>query len=101
MTTLTVLYGVPTDPDAFEEHYRSVHAPLARELPGLQGFSVTKVVGTPDGSPPPYHLVVTLTFADSAALGAAMSSPQGRATAKDVPTFATGGATLLIGEDFA
>jgi uncharacterized protein (TIGR02118 family) len=101
LTTLTVLYGVPSDPAAFDEHYRSVHLPLAHKIPDVQDVSVRKVVGTPDGSPPPYHLVVNLTFADAATFGAAMGSAEGQAAAADVANFATGGATLLISEDFA
>ncbi len=99
MTTLTVLYGVPSDTDAFDEHYRSVHAPLARKMPGLQHLSASKVVATPDGSAPAYYLVATLRFADQEAFSAALASPEGQATAADVANFATGGATLLIGED--
>lgn len=35
MDILTVAHGNPSDPDAFDEHYRSVHEPLARQAPGL------------------------------------------------------------------
>ena len=99
MTKLTVLYGVPTDPAAFDEHYRSVHAPLAKKIPDLDRFEVTRVVGTADGSTPQHHLIAELVFKDAATLGASMGSPAGKAAADDVANFATGGATLLISED--
>lgn len=101
MTTLTVLYGVPTDPDTFDEHYRSVHLPLAQKIPDVQDVVVRKVVATADGSPAQFRLIVNLTFADMDALGASMGSPEGKAAAADVANFATGGAQLLITEDFA
>ena len=100
LTKLTVLYGVPTDADAFDEHYRSTHAPLAKAIPQLHRFSANRVIGTADGTPSPYHLVVDLEFTDLEALSTGMGSPEGRAAAEDVPGFATGGVNLLITEPF-
>jgi uncharacterized protein (TIGR02118 family) len=36
MVKLTVLYGHPDDPDAFEEYYENTHMPLARKIPNVQ-----------------------------------------------------------------
>src|SRR5215208_7399337 len=36
MVKLTVLYGHPDDPDAFEEYYANTHMPLVDEIPNLQ-----------------------------------------------------------------
>ncbi|HEY0506587.1 MAG TPA: EthD family reductase, partial [Blastococcus sp.] len=33
---LVVEYGQPTDPAAFDRHYRDVHIGLAQTIPGLQ-----------------------------------------------------------------
>ena len=96
MVKLMVLYGPPTDPAAFDAHYAETHAALALNIPGLQRFEAASVVGTPDGSAPPYHLVAELYFEDADALQAAMGSEEGQAAAADIPTFATGGATLLV-----
>ena len=30
------LYETPADPEAFDRHYREVHIPLGRRLPGLR-----------------------------------------------------------------
>ena len=36
---LTVVYGRPEDPAAFDEHYANVHAPLAAKIPGLESYT--------------------------------------------------------------
>ena len=33
------LYETPTEPEAFDRHYREVHIPLARQLPGLRRYA--------------------------------------------------------------
>jgi uncharacterized protein (TIGR02118 family) len=97
MIKLTVLYGKPTDLAEFDEHYKNVHAPLARKIPGLTRFEAGTVT-TLDGSEPPYHLMAQLWFDDMDTFGAGMGSPEGAAAAADVATFATGGATMLLTE---
>jgi uncharacterized protein (TIGR02118 family) len=97
MIKVTVLYGAPTDADAFDAHYREVHAPLAEKIPGVTRFEAGKVT-TADGSPSPYHLMAQLWFEDMAALGAGMGSPEGQAAAADIGNFATGGVTTLLTE---
>ena len=42
------------------------------------------------------HLVAVLEFDSMADISAALASPEGQATAADLPNFASGGATLLI-----
>jgi uncharacterized protein (TIGR02118 family) len=67
-------------------------------MPNVTRFEATRVLGTPDGSDPPYYRVAELWFETQEALQATMSSPEGQATVADIPTFATGGATVLVGE---
>ena len=43
----------------------------------------------------PYFCVFEADFDDAGALDAALASPEGQATAADVPNYATGGAVLL------
>jgi uncharacterized protein (TIGR02118 family) len=95
---ILVLYGPPTDPAAFEEHYANTHVPLVAKMPNVQRFEATSVIGIPDGGDPPYYRVAELWFESQEALQATMSSPEGQETVADIPTFATGGATVLIGE---
>jgi len=96
MVKITVLYGHPTDPAAFERHFAAVHVPLVERMPNLRRFEPAVVVATPDGSPVPYYRIVELYFDSEEELQASMATPEGRAPAEDVPNYATGGATVLI-----
>ena len=101
MATLLVLYKTPTDAAAFDKYYAATHIPLAKKIPGLRSYRVSKgAVASPVGASG-VHLVATLTFDSMADLQAGLGSPQGAAAAGDVPNFATGGADLLIFEDSA
>lgn len=94
---MTVIYHRPDDPQAFDAHYASTHAPLALAMPGLRSFTTSTPAPGPDGSAPE-HLVAVLTFDDEAAFLAAAGSDEGKAAVADVDTFATGGALMLTGE---
>ena len=98
MVKLVVGYGQPDDPAAFDEHYVSTHIPLVDKIQNLRRFESGKVVGTPDGSAPPFYYLAELLFDDPEQLQAAMGSPEGQAAGDDVATFATGGATLMIAQ---
>src|SRR5579875_270303 len=95
---LVVLYTHPDDIDAFEEHYREVHAPLVRRIGGLQAFETARLVGTPDGGDHTYHRIAELTFADRAALQAALGSDEGKATAADYQAIAPAGSRMFVAE---
>lgn len=97
MIKLIVLYGTPADPAAFDAHYRNTHIPLAAKIPGLRRMEVSNI-GSLDGSTPQYHLQAELYFDDQNALMSALGSPEGAAAGADVANFATGGATMLVGE---
>ena len=98
MADLVVLYKTPTDPAAFDKYYADIHIPLAKKLPGLRKYTVTKgPIATPAG-PSPLYLIAVLSFDSMAAIGAAFASPEGKATAADVPKFATGGVELHFAE---
>lgn len=98
MADLVVLYKTPTDPAAFDKYYAETHIPLAKKLPGLRKYTVTKgPVATP-GGPSPLHLIAVLSFDSMAAIGAAFASPEGKVTAADVPKFATGGVEMHFAE---
>jgi uncharacterized protein (TIGR02118 family) len=88
---LLVQYGRPTDPAAFDTHYREVHVGLAQKIPGLQRFTIAHP--TPLGGEAPY-LVAELDFESEEAFGAGMGSPEGQAAAADLENFASGGAAL-------
>jgi uncharacterized protein (TIGR02118 family) len=98
MVKVAVLYGPPSDPAAFEEHYANTHLPLAAKMPNVKRFEASRVVGTPDGSEPPFYRIAELWFDSQADMEAATSSAEGQATVGDIANFATGGATVLIAE---
>ncbi len=94
MAELIVSYKTPTDPAAFDKYYFETHVPLAKKIPGLRKYQVSKgPIATPAG-PSSLHLIATLTFDSLAAIQAAFASPEGQATAADVPKFATGGVEM-------
>lgn len=96
MADVLVLYGQPEDPAAFDDYYANVHTPLARKMPHLKELRVSKGEVTVVGSDRKFHLVARLSYANMADLQASMASPEGKATANDVPNFASGGVEILI-----
>jgi uncharacterized protein (TIGR02118 family) len=96
MAELIVMYKTPRDTAAFDKHYFERHVPLAKTIPGLRKYQVSKgVVANPAG-PTGYHLVATLQFDDLAAIQKAFGSAEGQAAVADVPTFATGGVDMFM-----
>ena len=90
MTTtarLLVLWDTPTNPDYFERHYREVHIPLVRKLPGVRRYTLSRNAMAVRGDT--YYRVAELDFDDMAALQEAFGSPAGQAAA-DVATLASG-----------
>jgi uncharacterized protein (TIGR02118 family) len=87
MVKLVALYKKPGDVEAFERHYREVHTPLARKMPGLKQLEVSHMTGSPGGEPK-FYMMAELYFEDKAAMMTALSSPEGKAAAKDVMSFA-------------
>jgi uncharacterized protein (TIGR02118 family) len=93
---LVVLYTPPSDPEAFEKHYREVHAPLVADVPGLQGFEAGRFAAAPDGGELTYHRIAELTFADQQALEAGLGSEQGQKTAADYQQIAPPGSRMFV-----
>ena len=91
-------YHQPSDPAAFHQYYFSKHVPLAKTIPGLLSYEVSQgdVLGM-QGKHAAY-LVATLEFASTEAIAAAMSSPEGQATAADIANFASGGVDIMFSE---
>jgi uncharacterized protein (TIGR02118 family) len=80
---MVVIYRMPRDPAAFDDHYVNIHLPLAHRLPGLQRYEVSKPpMITPAGDSEPY-LIAILHFESLEALRQAFATPEGRACAAD------------------
>jgi uncharacterized protein (TIGR02118 family) len=96
MTRLTVLYGHPGDPAAFDRYYNEIHIPIAKKMKGLKGWTIGKCESATPGEKPPYYMIVGLYAATRAELEAVLASPEGQATIADVPNFASGGVTFVF-----
>ena len=99
MYRLTVLYGHPHDPAEFDRYYAEIHIPLAKQMKGLKGWTIGKLESRIPGEPPPYYMIVGLYADTREAMEAILASPEGQASANDVPNFATGGALFLGDEE--
>jgi uncharacterized protein (TIGR02118 family) len=95
MHRITIQYGAPADPEAFDQHYTDVHVPLASTLPGLRRFSRSHPRGLGGDAP---YLVAELWFDDADALKAALKSPEMAETAADAQTFDVASTTMFTGE---
>jgi len=98
MHILTVLYGQPDDPAAFDAYYTGTHVPLADKIPDVRSFTY-RHCSSLDGSTPPYHLIAELSFDSLESLQSSLGSAEGQAAAGDVPNFASGGATMIVAHD--
>ncbi|MEO5880979.1 MAG: EthD family reductase [Caldimonas sp.] len=98
MAKLFAIYQQPKDPAAFDSYYFGKHVPLAKTIPGLKSYEVTRgdVMGM--SGKHNVYLVAALEFASMEAIGAAMSSPEGQATAADLGNFAGAGVDVMMGE---
>jgi uncharacterized protein (TIGR02118 family) len=97
MIKLTVLFGHPKDPAAFERYYTDRHLPIAARMPGVQKLELTKFRRNVDGSNPIYYRMAEVYFLSETALQSTLKSPEGQAAAGDMANFATGGANMLVG----
>jgi uncharacterized protein (TIGR02118 family) len=96
MAKVLVMYKKPKSTEAFDKHYASVHIPLAKKIPGLTKYHISKSeVATPAGGSD-VHLVAELYFDSMNALKAGLGSAEGKAAAGDLANFADGGADLYF-----
>ncbi len=99
MFRFTVLYGHPKDPAEFDRYYHEIHIPLVEKIKGFSGLTVTKFAPSPQGEQPPYYLMAGLYAKTPEEFGALMATPEGQAATTDIANFATGGVTVLFGEE--
>lgn len=98
MAKLLVMYHIPADPAAFDAYYGRTHVPLAKKLPGLRSYTISKGPIASPGGTSPYHLIAELTFDSIGAIEAALGSPEGQAAVADLPNFASAGVTISMYE---
>jgi len=96
--SLQVLYSTDNNSTFDHDYYATKHMEIVGSSigPHIESTLVTKgLAGGPD-TPPGYHAVATIIFADQAALDAAMAAI-GPAV-EDIPNFYSGQPQILIGE---
>jgi uncharacterized protein (TIGR02118 family) len=102
MAFVTVIYNTPKSPAAFEKYYWANHVPLVGAKQAEVGFvaaELTKFDATLDGKKPTYYRQAVLWFKNMADLEKGIATPGFKAIGDDLPKFATGGLTGLIGEE--
>ena len=97
MIKLTILYGHPQDEHAFEHYYAETHLPIAAKIGGVSRLELTQFSPGPDGRKPGYYRMAEIYFENEARLEAELASREGQAAVADLPNFATGGVTVLVG----
>lgn len=88
MAGMVVIYKTPADIEAFETHYFETHIPLARALPGLRKYEISRGPITTLAGPQDVHLIGMLHFDDLDAMRKAFASPEGQAAREDRIRFA-------------
>jgi uncharacterized protein (TIGR02118 family) len=88
MARMVVIYRTPKDIKEFEKHYWEIHIPMAKNLPGLRKYEVsrgpiTTLLGNKDT-----YLIATLYWDTFADLQKAFASECGQDCAKDRKIFA-------------
>ena len=87
MYQLVALFRQPSDPPAFDDAYWNTHVPLAKKIPGVIHFGVSKFQPGKDGAPRYYQSAVLL-FADKDSYKTAMKSPENAEAGANLMTFA-------------
>ena len=95
---IVVLYPAPRDVSTFERAYTQDHAPMVtpQNFKGLTKFVASKIVGTPDGSPPPFHRVAELHFPSLAVLQAAAGSSSAQQAVAHAISISSGGTPVFL-----
>ncbi len=97
MPKLVVIYPYPTNVEEFEKVYTHDHVPLAVEkIKGMSKFVASRVVGTPDGSQPPFYRIAELHFPSMEALQETAASAGLQEAAAHAVSISSGGMPLFL-----
>ena len=93
---LVVIYPNPKDASAFERVYNREHVPMAVEkLGGKTKIVATRVLGSPQGTPP-FHRIAEIHFPSMEALQACAASEGGKQTIANAVSISSGGAPIFL-----
>jgi uncharacterized protein (TIGR02118 family) len=88
MARMVVIYRTPKSVAAFDRHYFETHIPLAKRIPGLRKYEISRGPVTVLAGPPDVYLIGTVHFDDLDAMKKAFASEAGRAAAADRQIYA-------------
>ena len=94
MALMLVVYRTPSNAEAFDKHYFEVHAPLAKKLPGLKKYEVSKGSILPIAGAKDPYMIAMLHFDSLPAIREAFASEVGKACAADRKLLAPNDADL-------
>ncbi|HEY0147047.1 MAG: EthD family reductase [Methylovirgula sp.] len=94
MSKLIVLYKKPADPAHFDKHFREVHVPLVKKMPGLRATSFGPA-STLDGGEGAFFWIFIGTFDSLKAIHEALASPEGQKVVADIPNYSADAPTIL------
>ncbi len=90
------IYPRPKDIEAFEKAYQDEHVPMAVEkLSGKTKFVATKVLGSPQGTPP-FYRIAEIHFPSMEALQACAASAGAKETLAHAVSISTGGPPIFL-----
>ena len=95
---IVVLYPTPKDADEFELAYADDHIPMVtpEAFPGLKKFVQIKVLGTANGSRPPFLRIAELHFDTIGELRIAAVSPGAAKAIQHAAEISTGGKPIVL-----
>ena len=93
---LIVVYPRPKDIESFERVYKNEHVPMAvAKLGGKTKIVASKIVGSPQGTPP-FHRIAEIHFPSMEALQACAASDGGKQTLANAVAISSGGAPIFL-----
>ena len=97
MVKIIALYRKPADVELFDKHYYDIHIPLVKKTPGLRKVELTKITGAPIGESK-YHVMAEMHYDSIGAMNTGNASPEGKAAARDLMSFAADLVMVFFGE---
>jgi len=91
-----VIYPRPKELEAFEKVYQGEHVPMAVEkLVGKTKFVATKVLDSPQGTPP-FYRIAEIHFPSMEALQSCAASEGGKETVAHAVSISSGGSPIFL-----
>jgi uncharacterized protein (TIGR02118 family) len=97
MVKLVAMYKTPHDAEMFDKHYNEVHMPLVAVIPGLVKSEVSKLKALP-GTESGFYMMTEMYYENMDSFNAAMASPEGKASARDLVNFAKNNVEFYLGK---